>query len=55
MAEVLAKRHADDYARALEAGSVILWVRAETRQRENAARDILSTNGGKNIHINSRN
>ena len=54
MAEVLARPHAEHYTRALEAGSIILWVRVGAREQENAARDILATNGGKNIHINAR-
>lgn len=54
MEEVLAKPHAEDYARALEAGSIILWVKADSAERENKATEILSANGGENIHLNRK-
>jgi hypothetical protein len=52
--EVTAKPHTEDFARSLEAGSVILWVRAADSDREAAAADILESNGGYNIHVNER-
>lgn len=52
--EVTAKPHTEDFARSLEAGSVILWVRAADRERETAAANILENNGGYNIHVNER-
>ncbi len=52
--EVAAKPHTEDFSRSLEAGSVILWVRAEDNDREAAAARILETSGGTNIHVHQR-
>lgn len=43
--------HTEDFARSLEAGSVILWVRTDSRVREETARDILVKSGGGNVHV----
>jgi len=52
--EVTARPHTEEFARSLEAGSVILWVRAEDKDHEAAAARILETHGGYNIHVNER-
>ncbi len=52
--EVTAKPHTEDFARSLEAGSVILWVRAADIERETAAAAILEQHGGSNIHVYER-
>ena len=52
--ESVATSHSDDFARALEAGSVILWVRVETEEQEKTALAIFKENGGENIHVNER-
>ncbi len=49
--EVTAKPHTEDFARALAAGGVILWVRVEDQDREQAALAILDENGGANVHV----
>ena len=48
---VTAKPHTEDFARAVEAGSVILWVRVADPARENTASAILGANGGTNVHV----
>ena len=49
--EVTAKPHTEDFARSLEAGSVILWVRAADAEREGQASAILKQHRGANIHV----
>lgn len=49
--EVTAKPHTEDFARSLEAGSVILWVRATDAGRERLASTILERHRGTNIHV----
>ncbi len=48
--EVLAAPEAEDFVRALDAGSVILWVRAESNNIQDQARQILDANNAHNIH-----
>ena len=52
--EVAAKPHTEDFSRSLEAGSVILWVRADDDDREAAATRVLKAKGGTNIHVHER-
>lgn len=52
--EVTAKPHTENFARSLEAGSVILWVRVTDNDRETVAAGILERNGGSNIHVYQR-
>jgi hypothetical protein len=49
----VANRHSADFAAALKAGAVLLWVRADSDQRA-AALAILKDCGGANPHIHSR-
>lgn len=49
--EVTATPHTEDFARSLEAGSLILWVRAESAEREALATSILTSNDGANVHV----
>ncbi|MEE8393824.1 MAG: hypothetical protein V3R66_05715 [Rhodospirillales bacterium] len=49
--EVTSAPNTEDFARSIEAGSVILWVRAVGEDRESAAARILKDNGGANVHI----
>ncbi|MCB2101937.1 MAG: hypothetical protein KDE22_13760 [Rhodobacterales bacterium] len=49
--EVSAKPRTEAFARALEAGSVILWVRAADAAAEDRALALLEKNGGTNVHI----
>jgi hypothetical protein len=48
--EVTAKPHTEDFARAVEAGSIILWVRAADAAAETLAGDILIAVGAENVH-----
>lgn len=49
--EVTSTPHTEDFERALRAGSVILWARAETPEREKKATGILAAHGGANVHV----
>ena len=50
LGEATATPHTDHFARSLAAGSLILWVRADAPEREEAARSILAAHGASNIH-----
>ncbi|EWY37298.1 hypothetical protein N825_20900 [Skermanella stibiiresistens SB22] len=53
--EVTAHPETEDFARALEAGGVILWVCVgEDPAREQRARDALTATGGRNVHVAER-
>ena len=43
--------HTEDFARSLEAGSVILWVRVADEDKETAAQKVLQQAGASNVHI----
>jgi hypothetical protein len=48
---VTSSPHTEDFARSLEAGSVILWVRADSKDREDIATRVLGDTGASNVHI----
>ncbi|MBT6093688.1 MAG: hypothetical protein HOH04_02325 [Rhodospirillaceae bacterium] len=48
--EVSAKPHTEDFARAVEAGSIILWVRVDDSDMENRATEILISEDAENVH-----
>jgi len=48
--EVASKPHTDDFARAVEAGAIVLWVNAATEAREALATEILVAAGAENVH-----
>lgn len=48
--EVVARPHTEQFARALEAGGAVLWVRIDAPEREQAATRVLRESGGENIH-----
>ena len=52
--EIKATPHAKEFAKALESGAVLLWVRADDADRQRAASDILRRHGGADIHIHAR-
>jgi hypothetical protein len=58
LAEVLetvrATPHTESFARALESGAVLLWVRAETPERETNASEILRRHGAADVHVHRR-
>lgn len=53
--EVTAQSHAEDFAKAVEAGNIVLWVRVADRSREATARDILVRTGGGDVHLTESN
>lgn len=54
LAEVTATPHTEDFARSLDAGSVILWVRVETDEDQKKAAELLDRCGGANTHVHQR-
>jgi len=51
---VRATPHTESFARALEAGALLLWVRAADSESEAKARDILSRHGAQDVHQHQR-
>lgn len=49
--EVAAKPHTEDFERSLEAGSVILWVRVDSDEKQSKAISILTNNNAANVHL----
>ena len=43
--------HTEDFARSLDAGSVIVWVRADNAEKQQRALAILTESGGHNVHM----
>lgn len=52
--EIKATPHAKEFAKALENGAVLLWVRADDAGRQKTASDILRGNGAVDVHIHAR-
>lgn len=52
--DIKATPHTEEFARALENGAVLLWVRAETAERQRIARDALARHGAKDVHLHRR-
>jgi len=52
--EVSSLPNSADFARALAAGSVILWVGIDTAQEEETATHLLHAAGGTNVHLYER-
>lgn len=52
--EVTSSPHTEDFANALGAGSVILWVACENAEEERQATAALERFGGTNVHIHER-
>ncbi len=51
---VTSSPHTDDFARSLDAGSVILWVRADGPEKQQRALAILTDSGGRNVHMHQQ-
>lgn len=51
LGEVTATSHTDDFARAVDAGSIVLWVRTTSAEQEAKASEILVENGAQNVHV----
>ncbi len=52
--DIQATPHTEAFARALEAGAVLLWARAETPQRQREASEILTRHGAADVHLHLR-
>jgi hypothetical protein len=52
--DIKATPHTEAFARALEAGAVLLWARAETAEQQTLANDILSRHGAGDVHLHRR-
>ena len=51
--EVTATPHTEDFARAVDAGSIILWVRALGEEKQAKAIEILQSHGAQNVHLHT--
>lgn len=51
--EVTATPHTEDFARAVDAGSIILWVRAVGEEQQAKAKEVLQNQGAENVHIHT--
>jgi hypothetical protein len=54
LSEVEATPHTREFADALKAGKLLLWVRADDADRRSRASDILARHGAENIHTHKR-
>jgi hypothetical protein len=54
LSTIRATPHTESFARALESGAVLLWVRAEEPALQEQASDILSRHGAADVHLHSR-
>lgn len=52
--EVTATPHTEDFARAADAGSIILWVRTPGEEEQARASTALQDCGAQNVHLHSR-
>lgn len=51
---VRATPHTESFARALESGALLLWVRAEDAERQAKVREILTRHGAADVHVHTR-
>ncbi len=51
LGEITSTPHTEDFARSLEAGSIILWVQVADKNKEALALRLLEKAGGTNVHI----
>ena len=47
--------HTEQFARALESGTVLLWVSIDSEQQSKVAQDILTRHGAEDVHSHQRN
>lgn len=52
--QVEATPRTEEFARALEQGAVLLWVYADSEERQNTARKILTAHGAEDVHLHTR-
>lgn len=54
MGELTAKPHSEEFANALAAGSILLWVEARDEDRKARAESLLTEAGASNVHVHRR-
>ncbi len=54
LSEVRATPHTREFAKALENGAVLLWVRAKTAKRQRTASDNLARHSAADVHVHAR-
>jgi hypothetical protein len=54
LSEIRATPHTREFARALEHGAVLLWVGADTPERQKLASEILTRHGAGDVHVHTR-
>lgn len=54
LGELTSRPHSEEFARALAAGQILLWVYAADATREARARTVLEAAGALNVHTNER-
>lgn len=52
--DIRATPHTEAFARALEGGAVLLWVRAESPERQALAREVMQAHGAADVHLHAR-
>jgi VIT1/CCC1 family predicted Fe2+/Mn2+ transporter len=53
LARRVGKHHKDYYARQIEHGGILLWVRARDKEREELAVKIMQGHSGRDVHVHS--
>ena len=51
---IRATPHTESFARALESGALLLWVRAGDAERQAKAHDILTRHDAADVHLHAR-
>jgi len=54
LGEVTSKPHTEEFARAVDAGAIVLWVYGETIGKQQQAAEVMEEAGATNIHLVSR-
>jgi hypothetical protein len=54
LSTIKATPHTESFARALESGALLLWVRAGDAERQAKAQDILTRHGAQDVHLHAR-
>ena len=54
LSTVRATPHTESFARALEAGALLLWVRADEAEHQAKAQKILTRHGAADVHLHTR-
>jgi hypothetical protein len=54
MEDITARPHSEEFARAVQAGSIVLWVDTPGAEDEEKAEAVLVACGGENVHLNVR-